>query len=50
MTDYGNARKITSGKKYQVDYGTFSFGKSTILVVFPIGTFSYIIGKSTIKL
>ena len=32
--------KSTSGKKYQVEYGTFSLGKSTILVVFPIGTFS----------
>ena len=40
--------KSTSGKKYQVEYGTFSLGKSTILVLFPIGTFSYIIGKSTI--
>ena len=32
--------KSTSGKKYQVGYGTFSLGKSTILVLFPIGTFS----------
>ena len=40
--------KSTSGKKYQVEYGTFSLGKRTILVLFPIGTFSYIIGKSTI--
>ena len=32
--------KSTSGKKYQVEYGTFSLGKSTILVLFPIGTFS----------
>ena len=40
--------KSTSRKKYQVEYGTFSLGKSTMLVLFPIGTFSYIIGKSTI--
>ena len=40
--------KSTSGKKYQVEYGTISLGKSTILVLFSIGTFSYIIGKSTI--
>ena len=35
-------------KKYQVQYGTFSLEKSTIMVLFPIGTFSYILGKSTI--
>ena len=40
--------KSTSRKKYQVECGTFSLGKSTILVLFPIGTFSYIIGKRTI--
>ena len=40
--------KSTSREKYKVEYGTFSIGRSTILVLFPIGTFSYIIGKSTI--
>ena len=40
--------KNTSRKKYQVEYGTFFLGKSTILVLFPIGTFSYKIGKRTI--
>ena len=33
--------KSTSEKKYQMEAGTFSLGKSTMLVFFPIGNFSY---------
>ena len=33
--------KSTIKKKYQVEYDSFSLGKSTILVLFPTGSFSY---------
>ena len=40
--ELGILGKSASGKKYQVEFGTFSLGKSTILVLFHISTFSYI--------